>query len=72
MIETCDSMIGIQPQVANEINSRRINDELTIFSGIHHSPIFMAVIIITCVFQSLIIYTPIGRFFKVRPPSPRL
>ena len=53
-------------QVANEINSRRINDELTIFSGIHKSPIFMAVIVITCGFQSLIIYTPLGRFFKVR------
>ena len=55
-------------KVANEINSRRINDELSIFSGIHHSPIFMAVIIITCGFQSIIIYTPIGRFFKVGEP----
>ena len=28
----------------------------------------MAVIIITCGFQSIIIYTPIGRFFKVGEP----
>ena len=52
-------------QVANEINSRRINDELTIFSGLHRSPIFVAVLIITCGFQALIIYTPMGIFFKV-------
>ncbi|GAX73955.1 hypothetical protein CEUSTIGMA_g1405.t1 [Chlamydomonas eustigma] len=57
----------IMMQVANEINSRRINDELTIFNGIHHSPIFMSVMVITLGFQALIMCTPFGVFFKVVP-----
>jgi len=55
----------IMMQVANEINSRRIHDELTIFNGIQHSPIFVFVIVITLAFQALIMCTPFGVFFKV-------
>lgn len=38
-------------QVANEVNARRINDEVNIFQGIRHSPIFLAVIVITLALQ---------------------
>lgn len=34
-------------QMLNEINSRRINDELNVFEGIHHSPIFLGVLLVT-------------------------
>jgi hypothetical protein len=37
--------------VANEVNARRINDEVNIFQGIHHSPIFLGVIVITLALQ---------------------
>jgi hypothetical protein len=36
-----------RPKVFNEINARRINDELNMFQGIHTSPIFIGVIAIT-------------------------
>lgn len=52
-------------QVFNEINSRKIHDEFTIFQGIFKSPIFMGVIIITTGLQILIMLTPLGNFFKV-------
>lgn len=34
-------------QVANEINSRRINDEYNVFSGLPTNNIFIGVIVIT-------------------------
>ncbi|GAX84709.1 hypothetical protein CEUSTIGMA_g12131.t1 [Chlamydomonas eustigma] len=42
-------------QVFNEICSRRINDEYDFFSGLHKSPIFLAVLLITIGLQALII-----------------
>jgi hypothetical protein len=54
------------PQVANEINARRIYDELNVFSGILHSPIFLGVLLLTGLFQALIINF-LGTFFKVVP-----
>lgn len=38
-------------QMLNEINARRINDELNVFEGIHRSPIFIGVILVTAVLQ---------------------
>lgn len=38
-------------QLLNEVNARRINDELNVFEGIHHSPIFLAVLAITAGLQ---------------------
>ncbi|KAI8473287.1 MAG: plasma membrane calcium ATPase [Monoraphidium minutum] len=63
-----------RPQVFNEINARRINDELNVFEGLHKSPIFMAVIAITIGLQARRRRraaprraTPMGIFFKVTP-----
>lgn len=51
-------------QLANEINARRIFDEYDIFSNLHRSPIFCAVIVITAGLQAIIINF-LGAFFKV-------
>jgi len=53
--------------VFNEINARRINDELNVFEGLHTSPIFLAVIAVTVGLQALIMQTRMGMFFKVLP-----
>ncbi|GAX78699.1 hypothetical protein CEUSTIGMA_g6137.t1 [Chlamydomonas eustigma] len=56
-------------QVFNEICSRRINDEYDFFiSGLHKSPIFLAVLLITIGLQALIINF-MGIFFTVVPLS---
>lgn len=52
-------------QAGNEINARRINDELTIFENILRSPIFMSVLLVTAVLQVLIMETKINILFKV-------
>lgn len=52
-------------QLSNEINARRINDELTIFEGLHKSPIFLGVLLFTAVFQVIIMETKLNMFFKV-------
>jgi Ca2+-transporting ATPase len=52
--------------VANEVNARRINDELNVFSGLFVSPIFMSVLLLTGLFQALIMNF-LGSFFKVVP-----
>lgn len=57
------------PQVFNEINARRINDELNVFEAIHHSPIFLGVIVVTLGLQAIIMQTKMGMFFKVIPLS---
>jgi len=57
----------IMLQVANEVNARRIKDELNMFQGLHRSPIFLAVLAITLGLQAVIMQTPVGRFFKVIP-----
>ncbi|KAG2500891.1 hypothetical protein HYH03_001650 [Edaphochlamys debaryana] len=56
-------------QIFNEINARRINDELTIFSGLFTNPIFCGVILVTVCFQIIIIEVPFvnTKFFKVQP-----
>eukprot|EP00877_Chromochloris_zofingiensis_P010936 jgi/Chrzof1/6096/Cz17g09160.t1 len=54
-------------QVMNEINARRINDELNVFEDLHKSPIFLAVIVITIGLQVIIIQTPVSNFFKIAP-----
>jgi hypothetical protein len=38
-------------QLLNEVNSRRINDELNVFEGIHKSPIFLGVLLVTAGLQ---------------------
>eukprot|EP00889_Picochlorum_renovo_P005022 jgi/Picre1/32052/NNA_007400.t1 len=57
-------------QLFNEINARRINDELNVFSGILTNYIFMSVWILTVVFQVIImVIAPVGNIFKVEPLS---
>jgi Ca2+-transporting ATPase len=51
-------------QLFNEICCRRINDEYDFFAGLLRSKIFMAVIVITCALQAIIINF-LGKFFKV-------
>lgn len=58
---------GCLLQVMNEINARRINDELNVFEDLHKSPIFLAVIVITIGLQVIIIQTPVSNFFKIAP-----
>lgn len=54
-------------QVFNEINSRKILDEYNIFSGIHKSPIFLGVLLVTAVLQVIIVQTPVSAIFHVHP-----
>ncbi|MEW5301157.1 MAG: hypothetical protein WDW36_004035 [Sanguina aurantia] len=58
--------VFIMCQVANEINSRRINDEYNVFSGLPTNNIFIGVIVITMGVQALIINF-LGLFFKTIP-----
>ena len=53
-------------QLFNEINSRKINDEMNILSGIADSPIFAIVLTVTLLFQILFIEVAY-EFFKVTP-----
>ncbi len=53
------------PQILNEINSRRLNDEYNMFEDLHKSPIFIGVIIITIGLQVIIMQTPLAGIFKV-------
>lgn len=53
-------------QLFNEINSRKINDEINILSGIADSPIFAIVLTVTLLFQILFIEVAY-EFFKVTP-----
>lgn len=59
----------IMAQVANEISSRRINNEYDIFSGMFQSPIFISVIAITMGLQAIIINF-LGSFFKASACCP--
>ncbi|KAI8477413.1 MAG: hypothetical protein J3K34DRAFT_453016 [Monoraphidium minutum] len=56
-------------QIFNEINARRINDELNVFEGLHKSPIFIGVLAVTIGLQVVIMMTKMGIFFKVIPIS---
>ncbi len=51
-------------QVFNEINCRRISDELNVFAQLHRSPIFIAVLAVTVGCQVIIIEL-LGSFFTV-------
>ncbi|KXZ55354.1 hypothetical protein GPECTOR_3g484 [Gonium pectorale] len=52
--------------VFNEINSRRISDELNVFARLHRSPIFVGVLAGT-VGAQIIIVELLGSFFDVEP-----
>jgi hypothetical protein len=54
-------------QIFNEINARRINDELSVFEGFFTNGLFLAVLGITVVFQIIIMQTPVNYIFKVQP-----
>lgn len=57
-------------QLFNEINARRINDELNVISGIFNSWIFPSVWVITVACQVIImVIEPVGNIFKVDPLS---
>ena len=57
-------------QLFNEINARKIGDELNVFDKIWRSTGFLWVIVVSVACQLVIMLTPLGRFFKVIPPSP--
>jgi hypothetical protein len=42
----------------NEVNARRINDELNVFEGIHKSPIFLGVLLVTAGLQVRVFARP--------------
>jgi hypothetical protein len=54
-------------QVFNEINARRIEDELNVFEGFFVNPLFIGVVVFTSGLQALIMQTPINYIFKVVP-----
>lgn len=57
-------------QLFNEINSRRINDEYDIFTGIFQGYIFGSVMVITIALQVVImVVEPVGNIFHVVPQS---
>ncbi|CAK0781476.1 hypothetical protein CVIRNUC_005383 [Coccomyxa viridis] len=57
-------------QLFNQINARKINDEMNVFSGIIHSHLFIYIWIAEAGLQVIIMCVPqIGQFFKVRPQS---
>ncbi|GLC66303.1 hypothetical protein PLESTF_000409500 [Pleodorina starrii] len=54
--------------VFNEVNSRRIADELNVFARLHRSPTFLGVLAVT-VGAQVIIVELLGNFFDVEPLS---
>ena len=57
-------------QLFNEINARRINDELNVFQGIFTGWIFAGVWVLTVGFQVIImVVEPVGNIFGVVPQS---
>ncbi|EIE19492.1 calcium-translocating P-type ATPase [Coccomyxa subellipsoidea C-169] len=52
-------------QLVNQINARKINDELNVFKGIFHAPMFLYIYAIEIILQVIIMVTPINRFFRV-------
>jgi magnesium-transporting ATPase (P-type) len=53
----------------NEINSRKLGDQLNIFDGIWRNPVFLSVIAITLAFQVVIMQTPVSSVFHVQPQT---
>jgi hypothetical protein len=58
-------------QVANEFNARMLGKGLFPFGGLHRAPLFIAIIIVTCIVQYLGV-TYFGTFMKCRPLSKAL
>lgn len=57
-------------QLFNEVNSRRINDELNVFSGIFKGWIFPSIMALVVGFQVIIMCVPaVGNIFSVRTQS---
>lgn len=52
--------------LANQINSRNLNDEINVFSGIFQNCYFVSIIAICAALQTLIVFFG-GTFFKVAP-----
>jgi len=52
-------------QIFNEINSRKIMDELNLFDRILTNHIFVGVLIITAGLQLVFMLTPVGEFFEI-------
>ncbi|KAL6063492.1 plasma membrane calcium [Balamuthia mandrillaris] len=55
-------------QIFNEINSRRIYDEINVFSRIHANPVFLFILAFTCVMQYMIVAYG-GEFASTTPLS---
>mmetsp|Transcript_23162 Transcript_23162/g.59344 ORF Transcript_23162/g.59344 Transcript_23162/m.59344 type:complete len:1051 (-) Transcript_23162:502-3654(-) len=53
-------------QLFNEINSRKLGDQLNIFEGIWRNPVFLGVIATTLGCQIIIMQTPVARAFHVQ------
>lgn len=56
-------------QVFNEINSRKVNKEQNVFSGLHTNWIFIAIVVITVIVQFLLVEFG-GEVFRTEPLSP--
>ncbi|BDA43546.1 probable calcium-transporting ATPase 11, plasma membrane-t [Coccomyxa sp. Obi] len=52
-------------QLFNQINARKINDELNVFDGIFRAPMFLYIWFIEAILQVIIMVTPINTFFRV-------
>ncbi|KAK9865493.1 hypothetical protein WJX84_011923 [Apatococcus fuscideae] len=56
-------------QLFNELNARKIQDELNMFAGLVKSHVFLYVFVIVVGLQILIVETPINNFFKTTQQS---
>lgn len=52
-------------QLFNQLNARKINDEVNVFQGVADSKIFLYVVVGIACSQVLIMETPVNTFFKV-------
>lgn len=59
---TCIYNFFIFAQIFNEFNSRRINNELNVFSGLHKAPMFVLIILGSIAMQLVIMMAPGVRF----------
>lgn len=55
----------VDVQIFNELNARKIHDEYNILDSILSSTIFIVIFFIIVGLQLLIMFTPLGSFFKV-------
>ena len=54
-------------QLFNEVNARKIDDEINVFDGIFTNHIFLGVMIVTTGLQLIFMLTPVGTFFVITP-----